>query len=78
MGGVDECQEIPLDVAQMKQIIEAVNGKALPQTTGFFFGQSYGTPEEAAEDIAIFEKAITWLEAKTEKVYKSVIYQAFW
>lgn len=83
-GGKDECQEIELDADALKLIIAAVaDPKNLPHTTGFFFGQSAGDADEAAEDVAIFTKALAWLEAakdadKNIEFYRSVYYQASW
>jgi hypothetical protein len=77
-GGHDNCEKIHLDASQMRQIIAAVKDRNLPHTEGFFFGKSYGTQEEAAEDIAIFEKAIVWVETKEQNVSREVIYQASW
>lgn len=59
-GGVDECQEIALDAAQLTQLLAAVKEDKLPFTQGFFFGKSQ--PEDKPETIAILEKAIAWLE----------------
>lgn len=76
-GGKDECQEIELDREALLNIMNAVKTGKLPETTGFFFGQSLGTEEERAEDIAILERAMAWLD-DDEGVYKTVIYQASW
>lgn len=47
--GVDECQEIYLNVGMMRQIIDAVKGKQLPTTAGFFFGShDYGQKRPSA------------------------------
>jgi len=59
-GGKDLCQDIPLTAENMIQIVAAIQDKALPETTGFFFGSSDGSEDE--ESIDIFLKAIKWLE----------------
>ena len=74
--GVDECQDIWLDTNMMRQIIEAIKAKSLPETKGFFFGESDGSEDE--ESIEIFEKAIQWLEKKQPNVGKDVYYSASW
>jgi hypothetical protein len=60
-GGEDECQKIELGADNLRDIIEAVRAKRLPETTGFFFGESDGS--EAPEDIEILERALRWLES---------------
>jgi hypothetical protein len=62
-GGVDECQEIPLTVENIRQIIATIKAKQLPHTEGFFFGSSDGS--EDAKSVAIFERALAWLDAET-------------
>jgi hypothetical protein len=77
-AGVDECQRIDLSVEQLKATIEAVKNRKLPHTEGFFFGASELTDEEIAEDVAILEKAIAWLEVDEPQVSRDVYYQASW
>lgn len=60
-NGIDDCKEIELDADAIKQIIAAITDKALPKTSGFFFGESDG--RERDDDIAIFTNALKWLEA---------------
>ncbi len=76
--GVDECQEIGLSSENLKQIMQAIKDRDLPETSGFFFGRSYGTDEEANEDLAILEKALAWLDAKVDRESRSVVYRASW
>lgn len=76
--GVDECQEIHLTIDDMHQIIDAVKNTKLPFTEGFFFGKSYGTPEDNKEDIRIFEHAIKWLESEDKTAWRWVFYKASW
>ena len=76
--GVDECQEIELSADQIRQIIQAIKDRRLPETTGFFFGKSDDTDEQIAEDLKIFEDALVWLETKEVGVWRSVNYRASW
>jgi hypothetical protein len=79
--GKDECQEIELDVDQMRMIIEAIRENRLPHTTGFFFGSSENDEEQKNEAIASFERAIAWLEdgkGKDATEWRSVSYRASW
>jgi hypothetical protein len=76
--GLDECQEIPLDVEQLKTIVGAVKEKRLPPTTGFFFGASTLDDAEIADDVKQLERAIVWLETKEPRVSRSVVYHASW
>jgi hypothetical protein len=77
-NGLDECQEISLDVDQLKNIIQAVKEKRLPATTGFFFGTSELSEAEIADDVKQLEAAIAWLEMKEPRVSRSIFYQASW
>jgi hypothetical protein len=82
---VDDCREIELSIEDLHQLLEAVKKpkKNLPKTTGFFFGESAHDKDQIKEDIAIFTKAIGFLEAgavlgDSNKVWRSVIYRASW
>jgi hypothetical protein len=77
-GGKDECQEIDLGVPQFRAIIAAVKAQELPDTAGFFFGVSDSSQERMEEDIAIFEKALAWLEADEPGVVRFIKYRASW
>jgi hypothetical protein len=77
-GGKDECQDIELGMEDICTIITAIKARKLPDTTGFFFGESDSSRERRAEDISIFEKALAWLETKEPGVFRSVIYRASW
>jgi len=77
-GGKDECQTIDLDPDDIRTIVAAVQAGNLPCTTGFFFGSSDTSPERIAEDIRIFEKALSWLQTEESSVFRSVIYRASW
>jgi hypothetical protein len=76
--GKDECQEIALDKDRLLEIIAAVRARELPHTVGFFFGASDGSDEEAANDIAVFQSALAWLQVKEKGVWRSVSYRASW
>jgi hypothetical protein len=75
-GGTDECQEIDLSADGIRQILAAIEADELPETTGFFFGESDGT--ETDEDLTIFREALAWLEAKDDQTWRSIYYQASW
>ncbi len=75
-GGVDDCQDIELNVADMSTIITAIRAKSLPHTEGFFFGTSYDSEEQRAEDINIFLSAIAWLESGGLKEEPVVVAEA--
>jgi hypothetical protein len=80
--GKDECQDIELSAENVNQIITAIQKKELPETTGFFFGESDGS--ETEEDLEIFGKALGWLTFDHEKKdangmpWKSLVYRASW
>ena len=75
-SGVDECQRIDLSREDMKDIIEAIKEKRLPETKGFFFGESDGSEDE--ESIQIFEKAIEWVSTIVCNESRNVYYEASW
>ena len=76
--GIDECQEIFLGSKNIHQIIEAIKNRELPETIGFFFGESDDSDEQIEEDVGIFEDALKWLEIEDEGVWKVIIYRASW
>ncbi len=77
-GGKDECQEIDLGVPQLHTIIAAIKARQLPDTTGFFFGVSDKSDERMEADIAIFEKALAWVETDEPGIFRSIRYRASW
>ena len=76
--GRDECQEIDLSSDDLRAILHAVEARLLPETTGFFFGESPDTPEQFAEDMALFRDALAWLETEEPGVWRTVTYRASW
>ena len=77
--GKDECQNIHLGESyRIRAIIAAIKARELPDTTGFFFGVSDPSDQRMAEDIAIFEGALAWLETAEPGIFRSVIYSASW
>lgn len=76
--GVDECQEIDMSADRIRLVIQAIQDRALPETTGFFFGTSSATAEQFAHDVRIFEGALKWLETEEHDVWRSVTYRASW
>lgn len=58
--GKDDCEEIELSADDLRNVLGAIKEKKLPQTSGFFFGESDGS--ERDEDIKIFTEALEWLE----------------
>jgi len=78
-GGKDECQEIYLGAPErIRTIIAAIKADELPDTTGFLFGVSDPSDERMEEDIAIFERALAWLETDEPGIFRSVRYRASW
>ena len=75
-GGKDECQEIELSEENINQIIQAIKDKALPHTTGFFFGSSDESYDQPS--IEMLEKALAWLKTEVIDEWRSVVYQASW
>lgn len=77
-GGKDECQSIELYEDDLLKIIDAVKGKDLPHTEGFFFGKSSDDQDQITKDVKILEGAISWVKIKELGVSRSVVYQASW
>jgi hypothetical protein len=75
-NGVDDCSPIELRREDLQKIIQAVKDKSLPDTEGFFFGQSDGT--ETEEDLKILTDAITWVNSGTQDESRSIVYRASW
>ena len=81
--GKDDCQDIELDMEQLKALLEIVKDPSLmPKTEGFFFGESANDEEQIKEDTEIITKAIGFLSAGLVKqdrdVWRSVHYRASW
>lgn len=76
--GEDNCQRIDLSRGDLQEILKAVKEKALPNTTGFFFGAS--SAEDDKPTIEILEKAIAWLdgEGNDGRESRSAYYRASW
>ncbi len=74
--GVDNCQPIYLEDADIEKIIDAVARDNLPHTQGFFFGNSDGTEKD--EDLRILKAALAWLRADETGVFRSIRYRASW
>lgn len=76
-NGVDDCKPIYLSSENMERIIAAIQEDVLPETVGFFFGESSTSEEQRAEDVRIFEAALAWLKDENG-YYHSVEYRASW
>ena len=74
MGGKADsfnCVNVKLDIDDLENLKEAIENDELPQTAGFFFGQTDGS--ERNEDVEFVNKAI---EAINEGY--SVYYNSWW
>lgn len=78
--GVDECQPIELSEEDIEQILLAIDAKQLPETSGFFFGQSDDSEEQREVDRKIFKDALEWVRTRTpgSGEWKTVVYRASW
>ena len=87
-NGVDDCSPIDLSPDNLDQIAEAIEKNNLPETTGFFFGESSWHEEEKNKNVKIFREASKWLRSKwgdeenkynnNQPSWVSVQYQASW
>jgi hypothetical protein len=75
---VDECQEIELSVDDIHKIIDAVVHRKLPDTEGFFFGDSAADGEAIENDLEILKSALEWVTAEGNTGFRSLVYQASW
>jgi hypothetical protein len=77
--GVDDCSPIELSRDGLDMTIEAIKKNELPDTRGFFFGQSPTHPDDLKEqmemDVEVMEKAKKWLSLNPNG---KVFYQASW
>jgi len=72
-AGVDECQKIPLTLQDISLTLAAATANILPETKGFFFGQSGDHHRE--HTLQVLNEALAWLgDDPRRKVY----YQASW
>ena len=59
-GGTSEefnCDPVALDADDLDQLEQVIRDGSLPETTGFFFGESTGCSEERADDLDFIRKA---------------------
>ena len=84
--GEDDCRPIDLRPRDLEQIENALrewvdNPAALPETSGFFFGDEEGDEhyrKQAQEDADKFRDARCWLEEERDGIWKSIEYEASW
>jgi len=88
--GVDECQEIWMNLERLNQLRDAIENDNLAHgTTGFFFGASPAKDsasldeliwyrEQKEEDLKIIDRAIEYLKEEPEGIWRSVTYRASW
>ncbi len=73
-GGKDEsfnCVPVTLDLFDLEALEKDIIGSALPETTGFFFGQSYGDEKEG--DLQFIQIARTEIA-----LGRAVYYTSWW
>ena len=63
------CQPVRLTFQDLAELETAVKGKALPHTTGFFFGESQ--PEDKKDDLAFIKAARKAMSQDMEIYYDS-------
>jgi len=70
-AGIFNQVELPLTEQDILHCMEAIRRDALPETSGFFFGESDQTEEQRQEDLAIMEKCLGAVRQGKEVVYSS-------
>jgi hypothetical protein len=79
--GIDDQEPISLDRAALLDIIDAVENKRLPVTTGFFFGKDslYSDKAEYHNALHMLYRAVRWFDWwPKDNPPVEVIYQASW
>jgi len=77
-NGEDDCTPIDLSPENLDQIANAIEKNELPETTGFFFGESSWHEEEKEKNIEIFRKTSKWLRSKWDGENKYATGQKDW
>jgi hypothetical protein len=74
-GGESEfnCRPVELTQEDIDRLAESILGEELPETSGFFFGQSYGNEEEENDDLEFCKKA-----SEAIKEGYTVFYDSWW
>lgn len=70
-AGIFNQVELPLTEHDILDCMEAIRNDVLPETEGFFFGESDHTEEQRQEDLAIMEKCLEAVRQGKEVVYSS-------
>lgn len=69
--GEFNCVELPLEEVDLDLIEQKINSTDLPQTSGFFFGESFGGADERADDLKAIQKARDAIKDGLQVVYSS-------
>ena len=64
------CVDLPLDLDDISRVVAAIALQDLPQTTGFFFGASYGDDAETQRDLLIFDEAASYARLGWQIIYR--------
>lgn len=67
------CRPVELTQEDIDRLAESILGGELPETSGFFFGQSYGNEEEENDDLEFCKKA-----SEAIKEGYTVFYDSWW
>lgn len=74
--GKDECQRIYLSLGDLKNILAASESDSLPDTKGFFFGDSRPEDKEYTKNQLL--EAIEWLQKGEREHRMDIYYEASW
>ena len=67
------CVDLLLTKEDIAQVTAAISLNLLPNTTGFFFGASYGDDAEKQRDLLIFDEATSYANMGW-----NIIYRCWW
>jgi len=76
-GGVDEqfnCAAVELTLSDLDNLEDYIREDRLPETAGFFFGQSYRDEEQRKEDLHFVERAKKLIVEEDKRIF----YTSWW
>lgn len=76
-NGEDKCQQISLSLEDLKTIRDVIDIEALPKQDSMLWSED-AIQQLRSDSLAVFEKAIKWLEKTPIEDSRSVYYEASW
>jgi hypothetical protein len=76
-GGTDEqfnCTAVELTLSDLENLEDSIREDGLPDTVGFFFGQSYRDESQRKEDLDFVERAKKLIVEEDKRIF----YTSWW